>query len=216
MPKLESQARLVNALRVFTGELPGCYASEKEFFLVSMGDMEEYLRDLQGETLAEARAGFIRKLEAGQVKPETIDAFKAVLDPLVSDSDFKAVCAGMAGSREFVKNRLLAVKPLSLLDEAKKDEARRDPDARRRLNGAYSRLNFPALLRQVEAAPHDLAANAALAKAREEISDYCGVYKVQLREGDTLTPFSMSCVDAALAAAYLLFKDVNRVTRRGL
>ncbi|OGR71099.1 MAG: hypothetical protein A2179_06230 [Elusimicrobia bacterium GWC2_63_65] len=216
MTKMESHSRLVYALRVFTGERPACYASEKEFFLVSMGDMEEYLRDLQSETLAEARAGFIRDLEAGRVKPETIDTFKAVLDPLVSNSDFKAVCAGMAGSREFVKSRLLAVKPLSLLDEAKKDEALRDPDARRRLSGAYSRLNFPALLKQVEAAPHDLAANAALAKARAEISDYCGVYKVPLRGADTLTPFSMSCVDAALAAAYLLFKGVNRATRRDL
>ena len=216
MAKLESQTRLVNALRVFTGKLPACYASEKEFFLVSMGDMEEYLRDLQSETLAEARSGFIRRLEAGQVKPEEIAAFKAVLDPLVSNADFKAVCAGMAGSPEFMKNRLMGIKPLSLLDEAKKDEPSRDPDARRRLNGAYSRLNFPALLRQVEAVPHDIAANAALARAREEISDYCGVYKVQLREGDTLTPFSMSCVDAALGAAYLLFKGVNRATRRDL
>jgi hypothetical protein len=216
MAKLESQARLVNALRGFTGKLPACYASEKEFFLVSMGDMEEYLRDLQRETLAEVCAGFIKKLEAGQVTQEVIGDFKALLDPLVSDSDFKAVCAGMAGSREFLKSRLLALKPRSLLDEAKKDEAGRDPDARRRLNGAYSRLNFPALLKQVEAAPHDLAANAALEKARAEISDYCGVYKVQLQEGDTLTPFSMSCVDAALAAACLLFKGVNRATRRSL
>jgi hypothetical protein len=216
MAKLESQARLVTALRAFTGKLPECYASEKEFFLVSLGDMEEYLRDLQGETLAEVGAGFLHKLEAGQVTPEAIGAFKAALDPLVSNADFKAVCAGLAGSREFIKSRLLAVKPLSLLDEAKKDEVRRDPDARRRLNGAYSRLSFPALLKQVEAAPHDLAANTALAKARGEISDYCGVYKVQLQEGDTLTPFSMSCVDAALAAAYLLFKGVNRATRRDL
>jgi hypothetical protein len=214
MPKLEHQVRLVSALRAFTGKRPPFYASEKEFFLISLRDMGEYLGDLQRETLKETCAGFLRKLDAGKVTPETIDGFKAALDRLISDADFKAVCGGMAGSREFVRARLTGLKPLSLLGEVKKTGAAGDPDAERRVAGAYARLNFAGLVKKVEAVPNDFAANAALAKAREEVADYCGVYRVQLHEGDTLTPFSMSCVDAALAASYRLFKNVCRASGR--
>ncbi|HBB66683.1 MAG TPA: hypothetical protein DCZ93_05170 [Elusimicrobia bacterium] len=213
MAKLENQARLVNALRAFTGKMPACYASEKEFFLVSLQDLAEYLGELQQETLKETCDSFARKLDAGKVTPYVIDDFKAALDRLISNADFKAVCAGMAGSGEFLKQRLAGLKPVSLLGEAKKNTGR-DQEAERLINSAYSRLNFPELVKQVEVVPNDYAANLALTKARAEVADYCGMYRVQLREADTLTPFSMSCVDAALAASYRLFKNISRASGR--
>jgi len=216
MAKLEHQARLVNALRMFTGKLPACYANEKEFFLLSLQDLSEYLRELQGETLKEACDSFVRKLEAGKAAAPAVEEFKAVLDRLISNADFKSVCAGMAGSPAFVKQRLLTLKPLSILGEAAKEAAHRDPDAERHMSSAYARLNFAALVKRVEAAPNDHAANAALAKAREEVAGYCALYRVQMREGDTLTPFSMSCVDAALAASYSLFRHISRASGRAM
>lgn len=216
MAKLETQARLVNALRVFTGAMPPFYANEKEFFLVCLQDMTEYLGDLQREMLDEARVSFIQKLEAGKVTLPVIDEFKAVLDRLISGVDFRAVCASMAGSRDFTKQRLLALKPLSLLAEAKKSSGARDADAERRVNGAYNRMNFPRLAKEVEASPNDFAVNAALAKARAEAAEYCSVYRVRLREADTLTPFSVSYVDAAMAAVYRLFKNTSSTSGRAM
>lgn len=215
MAKLETQVRLVHALRTFTGKLPEFYVSEKEFLLVCLSDMTEYLGDLQRETLEEACGNFILKLEAGKVTLQAIDEFKAVLDRLVSNSDFKAVCAAMAGSRGFVRQRLQALKPLSMLAEVKKISGP-DPDAERRVNGAYARMNFAALVAKVKADPYDRTVNAAFAKAREEVAEYCSVYRVQLREADTLTPFSMSYVDAAMAAVYLLYKNVGGASGRAM
>lgn len=215
MAKFENQLRLVTALRFFTGELPPGYAGEKEFFLTSLQSMAGHLEELQKETLGEVRAGFLRRLEAGKVTPEAIEAFKADIDRLVSNADFMKVSSGMAGSREYVRKTLDSVAPLSLVREEAK-ACGRDRDAERRINDAYLRLNFPALARQVEARPNDLSADSALAGARREVDHYCGLYRVPRSESDTLTPFSLSCVDAALAACYRLFKTVRKASGRAM
>ena len=215
MPKLQNQIMLVNALRTFTGELPPFYSNEKEFFLTSFNNMAEYLADLQQETLKELCDSFVRKLEAGKVTLATIDEFKAGLDRLVSNADFKTVCASMAGSKDFIKKRLSELRPVSMVNEEKKF-AGRDPEAERRIKEAYSRLSFAAMLKQVQAAPDDLTVNTVLTKAREEVSGYCCLYRVPLDAGDTLTPFSLSCVDAALAASYRLFIDLRQAANRSM
>ena len=206
---------LVTALRAFTGALPPGYTTEKEFFLTSLTNMEEYLGELQRETLAEACGSFLRRLDARRVGPAEIDAFKAAVDHLLSNEDFRLVSAGMAGSPDFIRQRLSGVQPVSLLRAAKKGGVLH-PETARRLDAVYSRLNFPALVRQVEAAPSDLAANAALGKAREEVAEYCVLYRVQAGAADTLTPFSLATVDAALAASYLLFRNIGKATGRAL
>jgi len=215
MVKLENQTMLVTALRAFTGKLPPGYATEKEFFLTSLLNMEEYLGVLQAETLKEVCAVFLRKLEAGKAAQREIDDLKAAVDHLVSDADFKLVCAGMAGSAAFIRQRLAGLKPVSMLGEARKGPGM-DSGTERRIESAYARLNFPALVKQAAAAPSDASANAALAKAREEVAEYCLLYRIQVNAGDTLTPFSMSYVDAALAASYLLYKDLSKATGRAL
>ncbi|OGR65512.1 MAG: hypothetical protein A2X31_00015 [Elusimicrobia bacterium GWB2_63_22] len=215
MSKLENQTMLVTALRAFTGALPPGYTTEKEFFLTSLTNMEEYLGELQRETLAEACGSFLRRLDARRVGPAEIDAFKAAVDHLLSNEDFRLVSAGMAGSPDFIRQRLSGVRPVSLLRAAKKGGVLH-PETARRLDAVYSRLNFPALVRQVEAAPNDLAANAALGRAREEVAEYCVLYRVQAGAADTLTPFSLATVDAALAASYLLFRNIGKATGRAL
>ncbi|HBA62137.1 MAG TPA: hypothetical protein DCZ92_15250 [Elusimicrobia bacterium] len=216
MPKLENQARLVTALRAFTGKLPPGYADEKEFFLTSLQTMTEYLSDLQKETLQDLCDNFTRKLDAGKVTMETISEFKAGADRLISAADFRSVSAGMAGSKEFVKKRLLALAALSMIGEELKASGR-DPDAERRITETYSRLGFPALAKKVEASPDAFTVGAALSKAREEVAAFCCLYRVPMGEAaETLTPFSLSCVDAALAASYRLFKAIRHLTGRSM
>ena len=206
---------LATALGAFTGPLPPGYATEKEFFLTSLINMEEYLGELQRETLAEICGDFLRRLAARRVGPGEIDAFKAAVDHLVSNEDFRLVSACMAGSADFIRQRLAGVQPASLLRAAKKGGVLH-PETQRRLDAVYSRLNFPALARQVEASPSDLVANTALGKAREEVAEYCVLYRIQAGAADTLTPFSLATVDAALAASYLLFRNISKATGRAL
>lgn len=215
MAKIESQAMLVTALKAFTGALPPGYCDEKEFFLTSLQNMTEYLADLQKETLKDLCGSFMRKLDAGKVTMETISAFKADADRLISAADFRSVSAGMAGSNDFVKKRLSALASLSMIGEEKKPSGR-DQDAERRITETYSRLGFSDLAKQVEASPNDFTANSALAKAREEVAAYCCLYRVPMGAADTLTPFSLSCVDAALAASYRLYKAIRQATGRSM
>lgn len=206
---------LVTALKAFTGRLPPGYASEKEFFLTSLQNLEEYLDSLQKETLSELCDSFLRKLDGGRVTLPVIDEFKGRVDTLISAADFRAVSAGMAGSKEFIRQRLVALKPVSFISEEKKTSGR-DPEADRHIRETYSRLNFDRLAKEVQAASHDFSANAALAKAREEVAEYCCLYRIPLTNADTLTPFSMACVDAALAAGYRLFVNIRHATGRAM
>jgi len=206
---------LVTALRAFTGELPPIYANEREFFLTSLFNMEVYLAELQKETLEEVCDSFARKLDSGKATPGAIGELKAALDSLISEADFKIVCASMAGSPAFIKQKLSGVRPVSAAAAAKKGLGA-DPAVERRVNSVYSRLGFAALLRQVESFPNDHSVNSALRKARAAVAEYCCLYRVQLHAADTLTPFSMSCVDAALAASHTLFKNICRATGRAM
>ncbi len=215
MAKVEIQSRLLVALKAFTGPLPSSYASETEFFLVSLQDVEEYLADLQNETLRVAREGFIRKLDAGKVAPKDIEAFEAALAKIVPPSDLRTVRAGMAGSKELIKERLSGLRPASLVNEWKKGPGR-DPDAEKQIDAAYSRMQFPVLLRTVEADPTDAAANAALAKARTKLSEYCSTYCIPNNAAATFKPISLSCLDAALSAAHSLYKNIRKALGRGM
>lgn len=198
---------LVAGLRNFTGKMPHAYAGEQEFFLTSLNNMAKHLYDLQKGTLREMCDGFIHKLDAGKVTLETIKAFKAGLDSLISAENFRIVCAGMAGSKELIKRRLEALKPVSRIDEGNK-AAGGDPDAVRHITETYGRLHFDALARQMKAAPDEPSVNIVLAKAREEVAEYCCLYRVPLNEQETMSPYSLSCVDAALAASFRLFNNI--------
>lgn len=215
MGKLENQAMLVTALRAFTGPLPPVYANEREFFITSLLNMSEYLADLQRETLSDLTASFIRKLDAGKVTPQVIDDFRAALDPLLSEPDFKAVTACMAGSPAYVKQKLAALTPASAAAAARKGGPM-DPHLERRVKSAYARLNFAPLAAKVAAVPGEAAVEAALKQARAEVADYCCVYRIQIKPSDTLSTFSMVWVDLALAASYLFSRELSRLTGRSM
>lgn len=213
MGRAENQTSLVTALRAFTGPLPTGYFDEKEFFLTSLQSMSQYLAELQEETLAELRAAFLRELDAGRATRERMDDFRAKLDSLVTAQDFRAVSAAMAGSNEFLKQRLNALRALSRIGEEAK-AAGRDPDADRQVKGAYARLNFERLAKIAADKASDQSVNAVLGKARQEVADYCAMYRVPVQGGGNLTPYSMACIDSALAAAYRLFRETRRSAGR--
>ena len=215
MAKVETQSRLIVALKAFTGELPAPYQNESEFFLVALQDMEEYLADLQNEALRVSRDGFIKKLDAGKVTEKTMEDLETALARVVSPSDLRAVRTGLAGSKDLIKDRLSRLQPVSLVKEWKK-EAARDPDAEKQINLAYSQMQFPLLVRVVEADPTDLSANAALAKARLKVSEYCATYCIPTNAAATFKPVSLSCVDAALSACHSLYKNIGKAQGRSL
>ena len=209
MAKIEHQCLLINGLKTFTGSVPTAYANQKEFVFTSLQSMSENLIDLKKETLTEACERFGKKLDEGKVTDITIVEFKALLEKLVPDRDFKRVCASMIGSKELIKSRLSALEPISLIDEERKNEGR-DAEVDRHIKDAYARLNFDILVKELVASPFEKTIDVVLTKARAEVADYCCLYHIPLNEDDTLTPFSLLRVDAVIAATYRLLSNARK------
>jgi len=209
MAKTTHQLLLVRGLQIFTGKVPAAYANQKEFFFTSIQNISESLMDLKKETLKDACERFGKKLDEGKANDMAIAEFKDLLEKLVSDLDFGRVCASMVGSKELIKSRLSNLEPISLLGEEMKTSGR-DAEAERRINNAYSMLNFDLLIKELAASPSERTADIVLTKARAEVAEYCCLYRIPLKEEDTLTPFSLLQVDAVIAASYRLLSNVRR------
>jgi len=209
MTKMDHQIMLIVGLREFTGKVPSFYSNQTEFITTSLQSMAEHLFNLKRETLKEACASFIRKLDKGILTEEAIAELKDRLDKLISGTAFKTISAGMVGSRELITKRINALVPVSLYEEERKPE-NRDPESCRRVSEAYARLNFAPLAGRVNAAPDERTIDAALVKARAEVAEYCCLYHIPLSENDTFTPFSLLCMDAVLAAFYRLLSNIRR------
>jgi hypothetical protein len=212
--KTEHQIRLIAMLRDFTGKMPAAYGSQTEFFIVSLYSISEHLTELKAATLRETCDSFRAALDKGRVSDEALEEFKSVLDKLISEKDFRMISASMAGSKDLVRKRLSGLAPVSLLAEERK-MAGRDIDADRHITEAYDRLSFGPLAAEVRAMPDDRTMDTTLLKARTSVREYCCMYHVPLSESDTLSPFSLSCVDAMVAASNRLLSNIIRIRAGG-
>lgn len=104
---------------------------------------------------------------------------------------------GYAGEREFYLTTLLGMGGVlcDLQREALKDVCDR----------------FLALVAAGKATPRAVEAfRSELARARRAVGEYCAAYRVSVSPEATLTPFSLHCVDAALAASYQFYRDIMK------
>lgn len=202
--KFQYQFSLIARLKELAGAVNAGYLNQKEFFIATLQNMSESLMDLKREMLKEACEGFGAKLDQGPVTEEMVVNLKVQLDNIVSGRDFSGVSAAIAGSKELIKARLSALQPLSILEEEKKPRGR-DQGADRLVTEAYRQLKLDALERELALAVNkDHAIDKALTRARENVAEYCCLYRVPLREDDTLTPFSLSRIDAVVGACFRL------------
>jgi hypothetical protein len=212
--KYESQVRLICGLKELAGSVNGVYASQKEFFIVTLNEMTADLAELKKENLRETVESFTGKLARGPVSQGDILALKESLDKLVSAKDFDFVCAGMAGSAALIGERLARAQPLCIAAEERHGTLQRDPAADRLVAGAYKHMRFEALEGEAARFRADPAAeDRVLARARERVADYCLVYRLPMSAEDTLPPFSLSSIDAVVAACYRLLARLRGAPR---
>ncbi len=209
MAKLEHQVLLITRLKEFTGRVPAAYANQKEFFINCLHSMSEHLVDLKRETLREACEDFSRKLDSGTVTDNTSAEFRGTLEKLVPAGDFTIACASMIAGKELLRKRLAALTPLSLVEEEKK-AAGRDAEADRQIRETYARLNFAPLVAELAAGPDARAVDGVLEQARAEVAEYCCLYRIPLDEAGTLTPYSLACIDAVLAACHRILANLRK------
>jgi len=58
---------------------------------------------------------------------------------------------------------------------------------------------------------NDATVDRILTRARENVAEYCCLYNVSMREEDTLTPFSLSRIDAVVGACYRLLIRIWKI-----
>jgi len=207
--KFQYQFSLIARLRELAGTVTAGYINQKEFFIATLQNMSESLMDLKRETLREACGGFCAKLDQGQVTEAVVMGFKVQLDKILSSRDFSVISATIAGGKDLIKSRLSALQPLSIVEEEKKPRDR-DQGADRLVTEAYRRLKFEALEQELALAVNkDQAINKLLTEARASVAEYCCLYRVPLREDDTLTPFSLSRIDAVVGACFRLMSRIR-------
>lgn len=210
----ETQIKLVASLKELAGAVNSSYASQKEFLIVTLNDMAGYLAELKSEQLASAVGRFLARLARGPVAQADITELKVALDKLVASRDFDFVCAGLAGSNDLLRDRLARLQPLTMAAEERRGAAGRDPAAERLVAEAYRHLQFEALEREAARFKDEAAENRVLARLRERVAEYCAVYRLPLSPADTLTPFSLSRIDAVTAACYRLLSRLRDNARR--
>lgn len=203
---------LAARLRDLAGkELFGC-ANQADYLITALRDIADNVLEIKKAALAGACARFSEKL-AGRLAEEEITAFKDILDKLVSAEAFLYIEAGLAGSPRLLRERLAGLKPLSLALEESRG-ALKDPAGERLVAEAYRRLGFDKLEAGYLQTVNGLARERALAAARGNVADYCCVYRVPVSKEDTLTPFSLSRVDAVAAACYRLLRRLRGITEK--
>jgi hypothetical protein len=211
--KYESQVRLISGLKELAGSVNGVYASQKEFFIVTLNEMTADLAELKKASLRETAESFMGKLGRGPVSQADIMALKEALDKLVSVKDFDFACAGLAGSSGLIRERLTRLQPLCIAAEERRGALPRDPAADRLVTEAYKRMFFEALENEAARFKDDISENRVLARARERVADYCVVYRLPMSLEDTLPPFSISRIDAVAGACYRLLARMRGAPR---
>ena len=201
---------LAARLREFGGGTPPGFLGQKEFFISVLRAAEEPLAALQFEALRLVCAGFLEKLGRGRVTPELLEEFKDPLDKLLSSGDFLLVEGGLPGSPEVVRARLAALRPLSIAEGARTGTLR-DPGGERLLTEAYRRLGFDRLEKGLPGLRGDAALDELILRARRSVAEYSRLYQVEPSAEETLTPFSLSRIDAALGACYRLLARLRTV-----
>jgi len=209
--KYEHQVRLITSLRALAGPVAPGFLNQMEFFITNVRDMAEHLMGLKREMLEEGARRFLAGVERGSVSGGSVLEFKSLLDKLVSGRDFAAVTAALAGSAQFLKNRVSALQPLSIEDEEGKAAADRDKAADALVSTAYKRMKFDALEKDLAGGVNACALDRVLLKARESMADYCCLYQVPLREDDTLTPFSVSRIESVAGSCFRLLRKIREL-----
>lgn len=195
---------MIASLREFTGKISPAFTSQREFFITMLQNLSEHLINLKRETLQEACEKFGAKLDEGPVPDAVTAEFKCLLDTLVSNRDFMVINSSLIGGKDLIKKRIAGLQPLSVVVEERKNAAERDKTADRLVTEAYKLLQFEALEAQLKQAGSDPKSEWLLTKARENVAEYCCLYQVPLREDETLTPFSLSRIDAVVGACFRL------------
>lgn len=202
------QVRLIASLKEFAGPVPAGFAGQKEFFIVTLQRLAANLVDFKYETLRNLSAGLLEKLRRGPLSDKDLDSFKDGLDKLVSGRDFQLAVTGLAGSREFVAERLSRLEPLSIAAEEKKRPGEpRDFTADRLVGEAYTRLRFEAL---EEECKKGRPLEKVLETARARVTEYCVLYKLPISAENTMPPFSLSRIDAVTGACFRLLGALNK------
>jgi hypothetical protein len=206
--KLNCQLRLIAALKDFTGPMPADQFTQKEFFIVRLRTIGATLEEFKRDKLRELYDWLAARLARGSLSEADAAKLKESLALLVSGQDYNTVCAALSGSKELLLERLERVSPLSEAEEEKKGPGQfREPEADRLTGGAYARMGFDKLEKEIGAGRTE---DEVLAQARERVGKYCSIGSMPLGMDNTMPYPTLTCIEAAAGACFRLLARIKR------
>ncbi|MDA8130111.1 MAG: hypothetical protein M0011_01270 [Elusimicrobia bacterium] len=205
--KLNSQLRLIAALKEFTGPVPEGQFTQKEFFIVKLQIIGDTLEEFKREKLAALSDWALARMARGPLSDADSSRFKESLSQLVSGKDYNAVSGGL-GTKELLTERLSRVTPVSAAAEEKKRPGEfREPSVDKLTTDAYARMRFEDLEKESAAGR---PAEDLLNKARERVAAFCAVGRMPLGMDNTMPSPMMTCIEAVVGACYRLLARLKR------
>ncbi|MDA8130086.1 MAG: hypothetical protein M0011_01145 [Elusimicrobia bacterium] len=205
--KLNSQLRLIAALKEFTGPVPAGQFTQKEFFIVKLQIIGDTLEEFKREKLAALVEWVLARMARGPLSEADSSRFRDSLSQLVSGKDYAQAAAGL-GTRELLAERLSRVTPVSASEEEKKRPGEyREPSVDKLTSDAYARMRFEDLEKEFAAGR---PVEELLNKARERVAGFCAVGKMPLGMDNTMPSPMMTCIEAVVGACYRLLARLKR------
>ncbi|MDA8243338.1 MAG: hypothetical protein M0025_04370 [Elusimicrobia bacterium] len=205
--KLNSQLRLIAALKEFTGPVPAGQFTQKEFFIVKLQIIGDTLEEFKREKLAALVEWVLARMARGPLSEADSSRFRDSLSQLVSGKDYAQAAAGL-GTRELLAERLSRVTPVSASEEEKKRPGEyREPSVDKLTGDAYARMRFEDLEKEFAAGR---PVEELLNKARERVAGFCAVGKMPLGMDNTMPSPMMTCIEAVVGACYRLLARLKR------
>jgi len=214
--KAENQILFITKLKEYCSysEETKKYVNPVDFTYMTLGLMAETLMELKEQTISEARNNYFRALTEGSRCEKEERTLLEILDKAVPEKTFTKIKTAMNFR---CKNTLVAllteIAPLSIINEGRKAQTERDKAIESTISFVYRRLNFDCLEEEFKLVQTKTTGSVenVLAKARQNVKDYCAALHIPMNENDTLSPFMLSNAEAMIAANERLIKRLREI-----
>ena len=167
---------------------------------------EAPLRALKGDLFERAKAALLRDLDEPFLKPGVLLEHKETFDKLLPVSDFADLAfhlepgADRAARREAAAEILSRTKPVTLYELESLPPARRGKAWEALVAETGRRLGLPAVAAVIRRGPTERRKALAAARTRRRLGEFLAITRGELGVREELSLFSLTRVEAAVAA----------------
>lgn len=180
-----------------------------------LSEIEENLGQLKQEQLLWRCDRFLESLKNGDLREDALTDFKTILDSYLAPGDYADIAIHLDAKDLQDPQRLPwltqimgSIQASSLFQESRKPQDQRSSRAEKLLKQMDERLGLDLCRKILARKPKNERCRAVvLRRIRRNVAEYCSVIHFPTSPDDTLSPFLLPRIEAALAACRRLLDD---------